>query len=109
MPALSKELSLLSYHLSFRGSLKPCGGGPTGVAEREAEEEKAAVAGRGQVALRVEMRALAEEDIERLLRASIVRDLVEAILAGRYCRTLLLEDGDYGPKSIMGKKRGFIG
>ncbi len=34
LPALSKELSLLSSHRSFRGRRKPCGGGPAGVAAR---------------------------------------------------------------------------
>ena len=42
-PALSKEFSLPSSHRSFRGSLKPCGGGPAGVARRNADEEKAAL------------------------------------------------------------------
>ena len=42
LPALSKELSLASSHRSFRGSLNPVGGGPRGVAERNADVEKAA-------------------------------------------------------------------
>ena len=42
LPALSREVSLLSSHRSFRGSRKPCGGGPAGVAERKADVEKRA-------------------------------------------------------------------
>lgn len=42
MPALSRELSLLSCHLSFRGRRNPGGGGPAGVAEQEGEDENAA-------------------------------------------------------------------
>ena len=43
VPALSNDDSLPSSHLSLRGSLKPAGGGPAGVALRKAEEENAAV------------------------------------------------------------------
>lgn len=42
LPALSRELSLLSCHLSFRGRRNPDGGGPAGVAEQEGEVENAA-------------------------------------------------------------------
>lgn len=42
LPALSRELSLLSCHLSFRGRRNPGGGGPAGVAEQEGEDENAA-------------------------------------------------------------------
>lgn len=42
LPALSRELSLLSCHLSFRGRRNPGGGGPAGVAEQEGEVENAA-------------------------------------------------------------------
>lgn len=47
LPALSKEDSLLSSQRSLVGNLKPCGGGPAGVAAREALEEKAATGVRG--------------------------------------------------------------
>lgn len=42
LPALSRELSLLSCHLSFRGRRNPGGGGPAGVAEQDGEVENAA-------------------------------------------------------------------
>lgn len=42
LPALSRELSLLSCHLSFRGRRNPGGGGPAGVAEQGGEVENAA-------------------------------------------------------------------
>lgn len=42
LPALSRELSLLSCHLSFRGRRNPGGGAPAGVAEQEGEVENAA-------------------------------------------------------------------
>lgn len=42
LPALSRELSLLSCHLSFRGRRNPGGGGPAGVAEQDGEDENAA-------------------------------------------------------------------
>ena len=44
LPALSSELSLLSSQRSVRGRRKPDGGAPAGVADRRADEEKAAVA-----------------------------------------------------------------
>ena len=44
LPALSKELSLASSQRSLRGSLNPAGGGPRGVAYRNAVMEKAAAA-----------------------------------------------------------------
>ena len=42
LPALSNALSFCSSHLSFRGNLKPEGGGPAGVAGRREDVEKAA-------------------------------------------------------------------
>lgn len=48
LPALSSAVSLLSYHLFARGKRKPEGGGPEGVTERRADEEKGAMADREQ-------------------------------------------------------------
>ena len=78
MPALSIADSLLSSHRSFRGRRKPCGGGPAGVAAREAEEEKVAVA-RGEV-VRAERMAVRGVEVD-LVRARYTSCLVEAIVA----------------------------
>lgn len=78
LPALSSEVSLLSSHRSFRGRRKPSGGGPAGVAAREAEEEKAAVA-RGKV-VRAESVALGGAEVVSV-RARPATYLVEAMAA----------------------------
>ena len=75
VPALSKELSLLSSHRSFRGKRKPCGGGPAGVAARMAEDEKAAVA----VGLKCLDLTVPVSGMQGRARASAAKDLVEAI------------------------------
>lgn len=43
MPALSRDDSFDSSHRAARGSRKPWGGGPAGVAERSAVVERAAL------------------------------------------------------------------
>lgn len=78
LPALSIADSLLSSQRSFRGSRKPCGGGPAGVAAREAEEEKAAVAW-GKV-VRAERMAVRGVEVG-LVRARLTSCLVETIAA----------------------------
>ena len=47
LPALSNEDSFRSSQRSFVVNLKPCGGGPAGVAARKTLEEKAATGVRG--------------------------------------------------------------
>lgn len=80
MPALSRELSLPSCQRSFRGRRNPWGGGPAGVAEREDEVENVAtvVLEKGQIA-REEARVLRGREAGRA-RASIAKDLIEAIV-----------------------------
>ena len=76
-PALSNELSLLSSQRSVRGSRKPDGGGPAGVADRSADEEKAAVAV-GEYVLEARKGVRGVEDGRA--RASAVSVLVEAMV-----------------------------
>lgn len=78
VPALSKELSLLSSHRSLRGKRKPCGGGPAGVAAWTAEDEKAAVA----VGLKCLDVMVPVSAVRGRARTSAVTDLVEAIAVG---------------------------
>ena len=79
MPALSMELSLLSSHRFLRGSRKPEGGGPAGVAARMAEVENAAVAKELGSEGRAWRKLLVGIEVGRTL-ANIVRDLVDAIV-----------------------------
>ncbi len=68
---------MLSSQRSFRGNLKPCGGGPAGVAARKALDEKAAMAGVGNGReVREDLGSLAEG---RLRAAIIVTDFVDAM------------------------------
>ena len=78
VPALSKEVSLLSSQRSLRGKRKPCGGGPAGVAAWMAEDEKAAVA----VGLKCLAATVPVSGVKGRARASAVRDLVDAIAVG---------------------------
>lgn len=93
MPALSSEVSLLSSHRSFRGSRKPCGGGPAGVAAREAEEEKAAVA-RGN-AVRAESVALGGAKVVSV-RARPAMCLVEAMATDCFSSRAVRDEGVKG-------------
>ena len=76
LPALSKELSLLSSHRSFRGNRKPAGGGPAGVAERKADVEKTA-AGYNFLDLKAQV-----NEVDRGLEDILTRDAVDAIVNG---------------------------
>lgn len=73
------ELSLSSSHRFVRGSRKPEGGGPAGVAARIAEVENAAVAMELGGGNRAQRRLLIGIEAGRAL-ANIVRDLVAAIV-----------------------------
>jgi len=78
-PALSIVLSLLSFHLTGFGSLKPGGGGPAGVALRNWEVEKVALDATGVNVRIVE----AVKVVNGRLRAtSIVMGFVVAIVKG---------------------------
>ena len=74
LPALSNVLSLPSSHRSGRGNRKPCGGGPLGVADREDDVANVAVL----AILGIRAAFMGVEDGRT--RASVLRDLVEAIL-----------------------------
>lgn len=78
-PALSMELSLPSSHRLVRGSRKPEGGGPAGVAARRAEVENAAVAIQLDGEDRAQRKLLMGTEVGRVL-ANTVRDLVAAIV-----------------------------
>lgn len=76
-PALSKLDSLLSFHRSGLGNLKPAGGGPDGVADRKQEVEKAA---RG-IEFEFRRRRYGEKVVEGRLRAtSMVKGFVDAMM-----------------------------
>ena len=73
-PALSIEDSLPSSQRSFRGSRKPWGGGPAGVAPRREALLKVA----DGIVVRVARKALRGAEVGRA-RASIIRERAEAM------------------------------
>ena len=77
LPALSREDSLPSSQRSFRGSRKPWGGGPAGVAARREVLVKVA----DGILVRVARKAVRGMDVGRT-HASIVRDRAGAMLVG---------------------------
>lgn len=78
MPALSKDDSLRSSQRSIVGNLKPCGGGPAGVAARKALEEKAAMGARR--CGREWNRDLVSEPEGRQCNKNVVAGFLDAIL-----------------------------
>lgn len=75
LPALSREDSLLSSQRSFRGSRKPWGGGPAGVAARREVLLKVA----DGIVVRVARKAVSRVEVGRV-RVSIVRERAEAMV-----------------------------
>ena len=75
LPALSRDDSLLSSHRSFRGSRKPWGGGPAGVAARRDVLVKVA----DGIVVRVGSKAVRGIEAGRA-RASVARDRAEAMM-----------------------------
>ena len=75
LPALSREDSLPSSQRSFRGSRKPWGGGPAGVAARREALVKVA----DGIVVRVARKAVRGMEVGRA-RASIVRERAGAMV-----------------------------
>ena len=75
MPALSSDDSLPSSQRSFRGSRKPWGGGPAGVAAKREVLLKVA----DGIVMRVARKAVKGIDVGRA-RASMVRERAEAMV-----------------------------
>lgn len=72
--ALSRDDSSDSSHRLGRGRRKPDGGGPLGVAEREADDEKLAAARKAVDGV---------DSAGRRVRTSLATDCDEAIVKGR--------------------------
>ena len=77
LPALSREDSLPSSQRSFRGSRKPWGGGPAGVAARREVLVKVA----DGIVVRAVRKAFRGVEVGRT-RASAVRERADAIVKG---------------------------
>ena len=90
LPALSREDSLPSSQRSFRGSRKPWGGGPAGVAARRDVLAKVAD---GIIVVRVERKAVRGMEVGRA-RVRVMRERAEAMAddcRGRCCGKVRVE------------------
>ena len=89
LPALSREVSLPSSQRSLRGSRKPWGGGPAGVAARREVLVKVA----DGIVVRGVRKAVRGIEVGRT-RASAIRERADAILKG--VENSVVANGEFG-------------